>query len=221
MAGWVEARILRHAELRHFRSAEHIMGMPSVSRHYWKAADVRELIHESRSGPRYELLDGELLVTPAPEPRHQMIVAQLLVAIAAYADRERFGVALMSPADIELAPESIMQPDLFVIPNDAIPGEPPMRWSHVHRLLLAVEVLSPSSLTHDRVLKRDFYLAHGVDQYWIVDPEARVFERWFADRERPELVRDDLRWQPLGAVEPFRLDVREFFEVRCRLPRLA
>lgn len=195
------------------------MGMPVVSKHFWTAADVRDLIDESRSWPRYELLGGELLVTPAPEPRHQIIVGELLVAIKLYCDREKSGVALTSPADIELMPESIMQPDVFVVPNDAIPASAPMRWSHVHRLLLAAEILSPSSLVQDRVDKRDFYLAHGVDEYWIVDPDARVFERWSAHRARPEVIRDELAWLPEGATNPFRLDVREFFEVRCRLPR--
>lgn len=87
------------------------------------------------------------------------------------------------------------------------------------RLLLAAEVLSPSSLHQDRVTKRDFYLAHRVEQYWVVDPDARVFERWTPEQERPDIVRDQLTWAPEGSRLPFILDVRDFFEVRCRLPR--
>lgn len=202
-----------------FPNAEHIMVMPAVAKHYWTAADVRELLDESRKWPRYELLDGELLVTPAPEPKHQMAVGELYTLVRAYCDQERLGVTFTSPADIELFPESIMQPDVFVVPNDNIPVDEVMRWRHVNRLLLAIEVLSPSSLRQDRVLKRDFYLANGVDEYWIVDPDARVFECWRADRERPLVVRDQVTWRPRGASESFQLDVRDFFQVRCRLPR--
>lgn len=211
--------MITHAELRPNPSTGHIMGMPAVARHHWTAADVRALIDDERHWPRYELLGGELLVTPAPDPRHQLIVGQLFIQISAYCDREQIGVAFMSPADIELVPESIMQPDLFVVPNDTIPAEPPMRWSHVRRLLLTVEVLSPSSVRQDRVLKRDFYLAHGVEYYWIVDADARVFECWTAHNERPTIVRDRLTWKPHGARTEFALDLPSFFEVRCRLPR--
>jgi len=217
---WPGRRIMAGAELHDLTAAEHIMGMPAVARHYWTAADVRALIEESRHWPRYELLRGELLVTPAPEPRHQLIVGELFALVREYVERERLGVTFTSPADIELAPESIMQPDVFVVPNDCIPPEPPMRWSHVRRLLLAAEVLAPSSLRQDRIEKRDHYLAHGVAQYWIVDPDARVFECWAPERAGPVLVRDRLAWQPLPGGAPFELDVREFFERRCRLPRL-
>lgn len=210
---------LRHAELRNFLKAEHIMGMPALSQRRWTAADVRDLMDESRAWPRYELLDGELLVTPAPEPRHQLIVGELFVAVRAYCDSERLGVTFTSPSDIELLDESIMQPDVFVVPNDTIPSQPPMRWPHVKRLLLAAEVLSPSSMRQDRVLKREFYLSHGVSHYWVVDPDARVFECWTTTSERPDIVRDVLTWQPRGASSRFTLDVKNFFGVRCRLPR--
>lgn len=213
------APIVRGAALSFLSNAEHIMGMPARTSHHWAAADVRALIDESRAWPRYELLHGELLVTPAPEPRHQLIVGELFVLVHQYVQQERLGVALMSPADIELRPESIMQPDVFVVPNECIPADPPMRWSHVDRLLLAAEVLSPSTTRQDRIDKRDHYLAHGVDTYWIVDPDARVFERWTPAQERPDIVRDRLTWHPSGASLAFELDVREFFETRCRLPR--
>ena len=124
-----------------------------------------------------------------------------------------------SPADIELLPESIMQPDVFVIPNDCVPSDRRMKWKDVDRLVFAAEVLSPSSLHQDRVLKRDFYLNRGVPDYWILDMDARVFECWSPHRERPTIVRDQLVWHPAGARAPLTLDVREFFEQRCRLPR--
>jgi Uma2 family endonuclease len=210
----------RHAELCFNLFAEHIMGMPAVARHRWTAAAVRELIGESRPWPRFELLDGELLVTPAPNTPHQWAVTDLLLAVGAYCRREGVGIPFVSPADLELAPESIMQPDVFVVPGEAVPADEPLAWPHVRSLLLAIEVLSPSTQGQDRVKKRDFYLAHHVDEYWIVDLDARVIERWTPERETPDLRRDRIEWRPRGASAPMMLDVREFFARNKGLKRI-
>ena len=187
------------------------MGMPALSKHRWTAADVRALMDESRHWPRYELLDGELLVTNAPTLAHQWAVTELVRIVANYCDREAIGMALVSPADIELAPESIMQPDVFVVPQHLVPGDGDMKWPEITELLLAVEVLSPSTMREDRVRKRDFYLGHRVDEYWVVDLDARVIERWTPDRERPDIRRDELVWRPQNAGAPLLLDVARFF----------
>lgn len=194
--------------------------MPALSKHHWTAADVRALMDDTRHWPRYELLDGELIVTNAPTAAHQIAVGELLVRLSEYCKREDIGIALTSPADIELAPESIMQPDVFVVPNDVMPNDEPLSWPHVRSLLLAIEVLSPSSLRTDRVDKRDFYLANGVAEYWIVDLDARVIERWTPDRATPALHRDEFVWRPPGSGAPFLLDVRAFFQGNKALPRL-
>lgn len=210
---------LPHAELHISPTAEHIMVMPAISRRRWTAADVRALIDENRHWPRYELLDGELLVTPAPTSPHQFAVSEMLLELAAYCRRERLGAALVSPADIELAPESIMQPDVFVVPEQLLRADRPPQWHEVTWLLLAVEVLSPSSIRQDRVQKRDFYLTNGVREYWIVDLDGRIVERWTPESDRPGIVRDVLMWHPSGAQEPLRIDLDEFFHQRCRLKR--
>ena len=142
---------LRRAELHISPAAEQIVAMPALRKHHWTAADVRALMDNTRHWPRYELLDGELIVTNAPTTAHQIAVSELLTRLSEYCKREDIGIALTSPADIELAPESIMQPDVFVVANDVIPSDEPFRWPHVRSLLLAVEVLSPSSLRTDRV----------------------------------------------------------------------
>lgn len=190
--------------------AEHIMVMPAITRRYWTARNVRALLDESRRWPRYELLDGELLVTPAPLVVHQEAAARLHVALHDYCEGERIGFVMESPADIELAPETIMQPDVFVFPAGLAELEK-VDWRSVRRLLLAVEVLSPSSLHQDRVLKREFYLDHGVEEYWIVDIDGRLFERWTPAAATPDIRRDVLAWQPAGAAHPFVLDVRSYF----------
>jgi Uma2 family endonuclease len=212
------ARMILDAELHPFAEAEHIMGMPALFKHRWTAADVRALMDERRHWPRYELLNGELLVTNAPTAAHQIAVTDLLVELKRYMDAEGIGIALIAPADIELAPENIMQPDVFVVSAE-IAGEDPLSWPIVKALLLAVELLSPSTMREDRVLKRDFYLANHVDEYWIVDLDARIIERWTPDHDRPDIRRDELVWRPRGAKASFLLDVRAFFEQNRGLKR--
>src|SRR5688572_26834253 len=165
----IDRRILGRAELHFSPNAEQTMGMPALTKHRWTAADVRVLMEESRHWPRYELLDGELLVTNAPTLAHQCAVSELLTRLRSYSFEQDLGVAFVSPADIELAPESIMQPDVFVVPKHMFAADDPSRWADVKSLLLAVEVLSPSTMREDRVRKRDFYLANHVAEYWIVD----------------------------------------------------
>lgn len=197
-----------HAELQETPSAEQIMGMPAVEQ-FWTLREVRALIDESPlATPRYELVEGELLVTPSPVSRHQMAVSRLLVALIAYCDAERVGKALTSPCDVELEEESLLQPDIFVVP--------PAEWRRlggglpVRELSLAVEVLSPGSSRHDRVRKRPVY-QRNVPEYWIVDLDARLIERWRSEDERPALVTMSLEWRPDGAASPFVLDVERYF----------
>jgi Uma2 family endonuclease len=200
---------LRRAELPEPPSAEQIMGMPAVHRR-WTAREVRALIAENPLvTPRYELVDGELLVTPSPGFGHQTAVARLLEALMAYLRRERIGHALTSPFDVELEPESITQPDIFVLETREArrlrrEGLPALA------LLLAAEVLSPSSGRHDRVRKRPLYQRH-VPEYWIVDLDARLIERWRPGEARAEVVSTSLVWQPEGATSAFMLDVERYF----------
>ena len=176
---------------------------------------------EQRPWPRYELLDGELLVTNAPSVAHQIAVSDLLTRIRAWCEQTRVGLALASPADLELQPESITQPDVFVVPAEVIPENEPLRWSDISALLLAVEVLSPSTMRDDRVRKRDFYLANRVDEYWIVDLDARVIERWMPQSDRPDIHRDHLVWHPRESTSSFSLDVKGFFAANRGLRSLA
>lgn len=213
--------MLCRARLQFTQAAEQNMGMPAIRRR-WTASDVRALMDESRPWPRYELIGGELLVTPAPGNRHQVIVAELLQILGPYVNREGLGVVFTSPADLELKPEHITQPDIFVVPKaKGPPAVVTEGWENVKSLLLAVEVLSPGSIRSDRVEKRDYYMDVGVPEYWIVDYEGRVVERWTPAQETPHLVRDTLVWHPSNAARPLRLDVAQFFEHVQRQMRIA
>ena len=185
------------------------MAMPALRRR-WTTSDVRALMREDRPWPRYELIDGELLVTPAPRSVHQQVVFELCVLLDAYLEREPVGLAMLSPSDLELKPDSITQPDVFVIPAETVTAADSLQWPDVKSLLLAVEVLSPSSLRTDRVTKRDFYLDANVEVYWIVDVEARVFERWTPLQDTPHILRDRIEWAPRGR-DALIIDIPVFF----------
>jgi Uma2 family endonuclease len=208
--------MLGHVRLSPNRRAEHIMAMPSFvpppgerSKRRWTIREVRQLIEESPlATPRYELVDGELLVTPSPRWVHQRAVSILLVALSEYLARNPVGRAVPSPFDVELEDESLTQPDVFVVP--IAEAKRLVNERRAHALLLACEVLSPSSGRHDRVTKRPVYQRH-IPEYWIVDLEARLFERWVPDDVRPEILTQRLEWHPAGASEPFRLDLVKYF----------
>ena len=117
----------------------------------------------------------------------------------------------MSPADIEFDPHTLMQPDVFVVPS--VEGRRPRTWSDISQLLLAVEVLSPSTARADRTVKRRRYQRAGVPEYWIVDLDARLIERWRSGDERPELVTDELRWEVREGVAPLAIDLAAYFGV--------
>jgi Uma2 family endonuclease len=184
------------------------MVMPAVERR-WTAREVRQLIAESPlATPRYELVDGELLVTPSPNWVHQTAVSLILIALQEYLKTQPIGRAATSPFDVELEPESLVQPDVFVVPlHEArrLLTEMPAR-----ELVLAVEVLSPSSGRHDRVKKRPHYQRH-VPEYWIIDLDARLVERWRPGDDRPEIVAEALEWSPAGSAEPLRIDLARYF----------
>lgn len=175
----------------------------------WTVQEVRALRDRSSDGTRYELVDGELLVTPSPAGRHQVAVYLLCAALYAYVRSQKLGLAALAPRDGDLDPGNTTQPDVFVVPPEEIErffGTEP-----VGRLVLAAEVLSPSSARGDRVIKRVHFQLTGVSEYWIVDLEARVIERWHPDDDRPEIISERLEWLPQGANAPFVLDLPAYF----------
>ena len=180
------------------------MGMPQTEQR-WTADNVRALPDD---GNRYECVDGELLVTPAPRFAHQRAVRDLARRLHSYLDKHSFGEMLFSPADIEFDPHTLVQPDIFVFPIET--GRRIESWRDIGHLLLAVEVLSPSSARADRMVKRRAYQRSGVPEYWVVDLDARLVERWRPGDERPEVLSETLEWTPLPAVSA-RLDLPTLF----------
>lgn len=180
------------------------MAMPAHTLE-WTADMARALPDD---GNRYEVLDGELFVTPAPVYAHQRVLSRLFAALRPYAEGHHVGWVLWSPADIEFSPRRLVQPDLFVVPWAE---REPTSWREVTGLALAVEVLSPSTARADRQVKRRIFQDEGVPEYWIVDTDARLVERWRPGDARPEVLDGRLTWSPRAEVPPLEIAFEVLF----------
>jgi Uma2 family endonuclease len=172
----------------------------------WTVADLENLPDD---GNRYEVIDGELFVTPAPALRHQRAAGELYSILAAYLNAQRVGYAVVAPADVKFSSKRLVQPDVFAIPP--FEGRFPKSFEQVKHLLLAVEVLSPSSARADRVVKRKLFRDERVPEYWIVDLDSRTIERSTPSESRPEILSERLTWLPDGATGPLEIDLAAYF----------
>lgn len=203
-------RMLRDDRLPSAEGAEQIMHMAvqqSAARR-WTEAEFEIARDAAPAGERWEFVDGEVLVTPSPHWRHQQIILPLAIRLREYVRAQGVGRLFVAPLDVKLEPGMVTQPDLLVVPK----GHLDDRNYFVSRLLLAVEVLSPSSAGFDRVIKRPRYQRNRVPEYWIVDRESRTFERWQPDDERPAILSDAIVWHPDGAPMPLELNIPSLFD---------
>jgi Uma2 family endonuclease len=151
-------------------------------------------------GHRYELIDGSLIVTPAPRMRHQVVVGNLHLALRAGCPREL--VVFLAPFDVVLSINTVMQPDLLVarrsdLTEANLPAPP----------VLAVEVLSPSTRRIDLGTKRLAFEAAGVASYWVIDPDEpslTAFELEGAAYRQVARVVGDEAW---ASARPFAVSV--------------
>ena len=190
------------------------MGMASPEPIYYTADEVRELIDESRPWPRYECVYGELLVSPAPAPPHQVVIGRLHAMLATYIAAQALPMtALFAPADISWGRDDVtVQPDVFVVPIEMLRASWETRsWRFIRHLSLATEVLSPSTHRGDRFTKRQLYQREGVPLYWILDPDTQTAEAWTPDAHFPAIERERIVWHPDGASAPFVAPLPELF----------
>ena len=186
-----------------------------------------EVLALPEDGRRFELIDGVLLVngvavprgdlaaldpamTPSPTWTHQGAAFESARLLAPFVEQHGVGRVVMAPADVPLLTGQLVQPDVFVVPLTAA-GKAPTNFEEAGALLVAVEVLSPSTARSDRVRKRAFYQRAGVPEYWIVDIDARLIERWTPNDARPETLTSELVWQPAGFAESLRIDLPRYF----------
>ncbi len=144
-------------------------GLPSVK------MTVEHLFQLPEDGLRHELLDGEHVVTPSPNLRHQVLLLRLARRVADSLDTSRAGQVFVAPLDVVFSNFDLTEPDLLYVSNERrqvltkknVQGAPD----------LAVEILSASTAHRDRGAKQQIYERFGVREYWIVDPEADTIDR--------------------------------------------
>jgi Uma2 family endonuclease len=133
-------------------------------------------------GKRYELVDGEVFVSPSPSEKHQRVLARLHLNLGAYAERKKLGRVYFAPFDVVFGEKTALQPDLIfvsearlgIIGPEYILGAPD----------LVVEILSPHRISYDRVTKLEQYALHGVAEYWVIDPMADKIDLYERSGER-------------------------------------
>ena len=121
---------------------------------------------------RYELLDGELVMTAAPNIAHQRISSRLERRLAVFVEERGLGEIFRAPTDVALSDTDVVQPDILFVPGDRsdiitaddVQGAPD----------LVVEVLSPTTAKRDWRDKLDLYSKHGVREFWLVDPQTEI-----------------------------------------------
>jgi Uma2 family endonuclease len=160
-------------------------------------------------GNRYEVIDGEVCVTPAPGPPHQRVGYRLFRVLSDYVERTGVGEMLWD-VDLLFVSGQFLRPDMLFVPRDAAAGVTDRGMEETPGLV--VEVLSPHSKRFDRILKPPRYRDFGMPEYWVVDPVARAIERYrLASDAAPEVCRDTLSWQPDPNVPALELDVARIF----------
>lgn len=136
----------------------------------WTYADYLKIDDDRR----YELIEGELVLTPSPGFFHQYAAANIEAVLRAHVEKNGLGVVIIAPFDVVLAEDTVLQPDVLFLSRErfallaaeCLKGAPD----------LVVEVLSPTSGRRDRAKKSRLYFRHGVREFWLVDPAAQTVE---------------------------------------------
>ena len=167
---------------------------------------VRDLDAFPDDGNRYELLDGLLLVTPAPSLGHQAVLSRLMGTLQTYLRSS--GAMVYSPGSVEIEPKVHLEPDILVVPaSEPITG----RWNDVRNWWLAVEVSGRGSQVYDRDFKFAAYAALGVHDVWRVDLQDRCVVVKAGDGD--EVSRgESFSWRPEGLDRAVTIDVASLFE---------
>jgi Uma2 family endonuclease len=168
-----------------------------------KAVEPRLTYPELRlmpdDGKRYELIDGEVFVTPSPSEKHQRVLGNLFLSLSNCAKTRNLGRVYVAPFDVVFGEKTALQPDLLfvsagrlgIIGPEYVLGAPD----------LVVEVLSPYRQSYDRVTKLEQYALHGVTECWVVDPFAESIDIYVLVGSRYELkgvfAGDDILQTPL------------------------
>jgi Uma2 family endonuclease len=157
-------------------------------------------------GNRYELLDGVLIVTPAPNQRHQIIASRLTARLTVAIGSDELA-RVVGPGVVPRLPRTQLEPDVLVYPA-RFPANAP--WTVVTEHWLAAEIYSPSSKIYDRDFKRRAYLTLGVGEVWLVEADERTIEVSRADGV-VETQRDRLQWAIHGTDRSVTIELDDLF----------
>jgi Uma2 family endonuclease len=177
-------------------------------------------------GNRYEVIAGDLYVTPAPGSIHQRVSVRLTTLFEIFCEEHGVGSVYDAPYDVILGDGNYLEPDLVFVRQDrseiikdhGVVGTPD----------LVAEILSGSTAHRDRGIKRQRYAEHGVPEYWVIDTDARLVEVYRltgGELRRVEVATDFLRYQPVPGGPELVIDVphllrpREDVGAKSRVPR--
>jgi Uma2 family endonuclease len=182
------------AHLSHSAEGTYRMHMATKTQH-WTRADLERLPDD---GNRYEVLDGELFVTPLPLLPHQWIATQLLYRLVPYVRRYRLGV-VVGPGSVVVGEDEV-QPDIAVFPVD--PRKAPAKWDRLPRPILVTEVLSRTTRRRDLEFKKKAYRRWRIPTYWVIDRFEREAIIWTPRSAEPVIATNELRWRPRAGIKP-------------------
>jgi len=174
-----------------------------TARKVWTLPELHSLPDD---GNKYELIHGELLVTPPPAGEHEEILARLSEQLGRLVTACKLG-RVYHPRAVVQFKGSEVEPDLMVRKPHPRPQD---GWEAAPIPMLVVEVISPSTRRRDREQKKQFYLETGVAEYWIVDPEARAITVIRAD-DADRVALESLTWMPPGMVDGIEIRVADIF----------
>jgi Uma2 family endonuclease len=185
------------------------MGLPVPKVRY----TVDDLEAMPADGNRHEIIDGKLFVTPSPRLWHQFALLELVALLRPFVNANGLRLSV-APSDVRASSTTQVEPDLFVFPR-RLDVDGTTRWLEMRQLLLAVEIMSPSTAKVDRGPKRDLYLDHGIGNYWIVDVDARVIAVHTPENRTPRAHGASMFWQPFHDRDGLFIDVVEYFDAVC------
>lgn len=167
---------------------------------------LEELHSLPDDGNKYELIRGELFVTPPPTDDHETILARLTRLLDRFVEANSLG-HVYHPRAVFRFEGSEVEPDLMV--RQEAPGLG-NAWERAPLPILIVEVLSPTTRRRDQMQKKEFYTDARIPEYWIVDAEQAAITV-IRPGEPPVTVRDTLVWQPAGVQQPLAIAVAGAF----------
>ncbi|HET7274648.1 MAG TPA: Uma2 family endonuclease [Longimicrobiaceae bacterium] len=170
-----------------------------------------EFVRLPDDGNRYEIIAGELYMTPAPSTRHQLAITPLLAVLHSFVENHNLGWVLPGPVDVLFAEGDYLEPDLVfirlsrknIISDRGIEGAPD----------LVVEILSPSTAMIDRGIKRDRYEHFGVTEYWIVDLDQKLIavNRFGEQGHQSHVVTESIDWTPIPGGPSLTINLANVF----------